>query len=63
MQEPIKRTDVQNQIRFLNDNKIPYDIYIGKYFKEDCIIIETANDAAHYYDIDSGKIIMSFCLN
>lgn len=67
MQELTKRTEVQNKIRFLNDNKIPYDIYIGKYFKEDCIIIDTLvidfSIHRYFYDIDNGKLIMNYIIN
>ena len=53
MQELTKRTEVQNKIRFLNDNKIPYDIYIGNYKNEECIVINYYGNN-YYYDIDGG---------
>lgn len=62
MQEPIKRTDVQNQIRFLNDNKILYDIYIGRHTtsqtgeRKECIVINFYNNN-YYYDINNGGLI------
>lgn len=56
MQELIKRTEVQNKIRFLNDSKIPYEIYIGKYENKECIIINYYENN-YYYDIDNGYCI------
>ena len=56
MQELTKRTEVQNKIRFLNDNKIPYDIYIENHKNEECIVINYYENN-YYYDIDSGYCI------
>lgn len=62
MQELTKRTEVQNKIRFLNDNNIPYDIYIGEHItsrtgeRKKCIIINYYG-SNYYYDIDNGYCI------
>lgn len=61
MQEQIKRTDVQNKIRFLNDNNIPYEIYIKENLDslhKECIAIEYFCNK-FFYDINNGKIIGS----
>ena len=55
MQELTKRTEVQNKIRFLNDNKIPYDIYIDY---NNYIVIETSISTYYYY-IDNGYLFKS----
>lgn len=62
MQELTKRTEVQNKIRFLNDNKIPYEIYMGEHItsrtgeRKECIVINFYNNN-YYYDINDGGLI------